>query len=322
MKKIPAALQEHLDTKVTTMCFCWKITRRDGVVQGFTDHDLNLQFVNNIGVSFDGNPLLFNGEQLTFTEDDDETVFLASTGFTATAVQSSLGLNVDNLNVEGALSSDTINEKDLSAGRYDAAEIELWWVNWQDTRQRILLSRGNLGEVERKGVAFNAELRSLTQKAQQKTGRTFQRYCDAKLGDSRCKVNLNSLAVSGAISEVTDNKAFSTSSNIGANDRFTLGLIRFTTGQNAGIDFEIRTHVRFGVNMHSIEFWSSLPYPMEAGDQFTVFPGCKKDRQTCASKFNNLINFQGFEFIPGNDMVSAYPEEGRPGQDGRSLFGN
>ena len=296
MKNIPAPLQDHLDGRVTTMCFCWKITRRDNVVQGFTDHDLDLIF--------------------------DGVTFEASTGFTATAVQSSLGLNVDNLNVDGALSSDTINEMDLSAGRYDAAEIELWWVNWQDVDQRILVSRGNLGEVERKGISFSAELRSLTQKAQQKTGRTFQRYCDAKLGDDRCKVNLSVLGVIGTIDTVTDPKSFNSLDMTGDADRYTLGLIQFTTGLNAGIDFEVKLHTRFGSNGHSVEFWTALPYAMQVGDEFIIYPGCKKDRQTCSVKFNNVINFQGFEFIPGNDMISSYPEEGRPGQDGRSLFGN
>ena len=39
MRIIPAALQEKLDSGVTTLCRCWVLTRRDGVKQGFTDHD-------------------------------------------------------------------------------------------------------------------------------------------------------------------------------------------------------------------------------------------------------------------------------------------
>jgi hypothetical protein len=38
MKTVSAALAQHLAGEVTTLATCWKITRRDGVFQGFTDH--------------------------------------------------------------------------------------------------------------------------------------------------------------------------------------------------------------------------------------------------------------------------------------------
>jgi hypothetical protein len=39
MLTIPSALQARLDSGVTTLARCWLITRNDGVIQGFTDHD-------------------------------------------------------------------------------------------------------------------------------------------------------------------------------------------------------------------------------------------------------------------------------------------
>ncbi len=39
MRTIPAALQAKLESGATTLCRCWLITRRDGMRQGFTDHD-------------------------------------------------------------------------------------------------------------------------------------------------------------------------------------------------------------------------------------------------------------------------------------------
>ena len=44
MKTLPAALQSHLDTGATTLAWCWRVTRRDGVTLGFTDHDRDLTF--------------------------------------------------------------------------------------------------------------------------------------------------------------------------------------------------------------------------------------------------------------------------------------
>jgi hypothetical protein len=38
------ALQAHLDDGTTTLSWCWRITRADGVTFGFTDHDRTLSF--------------------------------------------------------------------------------------------------------------------------------------------------------------------------------------------------------------------------------------------------------------------------------------
>ena len=41
---IPAGLQSHLETRETTLCWCWKITKTDNTVLGFTNHDRDLTF--------------------------------------------------------------------------------------------------------------------------------------------------------------------------------------------------------------------------------------------------------------------------------------
>jgi hypothetical protein len=42
VRSIPPALQAKLDSGVTTLARCWIITRRDGIVMGFTDHDADI----------------------------------------------------------------------------------------------------------------------------------------------------------------------------------------------------------------------------------------------------------------------------------------
>ena len=44
VKTLSSGLQGHLDGRATKMCYCWKVTRNDGLVQGFTDHDNALTF--------------------------------------------------------------------------------------------------------------------------------------------------------------------------------------------------------------------------------------------------------------------------------------
>jgi hypothetical protein len=43
VKTISSALARHLAGKVTTLATSWKVTRRDGIVLGFTDHVRELE---------------------------------------------------------------------------------------------------------------------------------------------------------------------------------------------------------------------------------------------------------------------------------------
>ncbi len=42
---------------------------------------------------------------------------------------------------------------------------------------------------------------------------------------------------------------------------------------------------------------------VQVGDTFTIVAGCDKSRETCASKFNNILNFRGFPDVPGVDKL-------------------
>lgn len=209
MRTIPAALQVHLDGGATTMCYCWRVTRTDGLVQGFTDHDEDLTFLG--------------------------TTFSAGSGFTATQISKTLGLSVDNLEVKGALSSATINEDDLAAGKYDDAYVELYWVNWADPTNadmRILQMNGYTGEAKRTGTAFQAELRGLSSRLGQATNRVFQRTCDATVGDSRCRKDLNNPTFkgTGAITQVVSPRVLK-ASGLGAyaDKWFNQGVLTFSS---------------------------------------------------------------------------------------------
>jgi hypothetical protein len=72
---------------------------------------------------------------------------------------------------------------------------------------------------------------------------------------------------------------------------------------------QISTHYQIGVNGPNqsgqgvISLWQALPYAPAPGDQFTAYPGCDKSVFTCQNKFNNLLNFGGFPFIPNEETA-------------------
>ena len=293
MKSLSPALQSHLSSGATTLCWCWKIVRRDGAAMGFTDHDRAL--------SFDG------------------TAFEPQSGFTASEVQSGLGLAVDNLTVMGALAADTLNEADLAAGRFDDASIEIWRVNWADPDQRVLMRKGSLGEVKRGKTGFSAEVRGLAHVLNQPVGRVFAHGCDADLGDARCGVAVG--CCPGVVAAASDARRFTASGLAAfASGTFAAGRLAFTTGANAGRAMEVKRHA-LASGVASFELWQAMSEPVAPGDGFTVMPGCDKQFATCKAKFANAANFRGFPYMPGNDAVLSYPASSTP-LDGGSRYGN
>ncbi|MDE2182893.1 MAG: DUF2163 domain-containing protein [Alphaproteobacteria bacterium] len=293
MKSLSPALKSHLCSGATTLCWCWKITRRDGAALGFTDHD---------------EPVGFDG-----------LAYAAATGFTASEVQSTLGLAVDNLTVMGALSSQTLNEADLAAGLFDNAEVEIWRVNWAAPDQRVLMRKGSLGEVRRGKAGFTAEVRGLAHRLNQPVGRVFAHGCDADLGDGRCKAAV--APVAGTIVAASDARRFTAAGlESFAGGWFSAGKLTFTSGSNAGRAMEVKRH-GIAAGVVSLELWQAMSEPIVAGDAFSVTPGCDKQFATCKSKFANAVNFRGFPYMPGNDVVLSYPASSTP-LDGGSRYGN
>lgn len=287
-------LYAHLATRATTVCRAWSLVRRDGVTLGFTDHDRDLTF--------------------------DGIRFAASSGVTARALAQSTGLSVDNSEAAGALSAAALTEGDILAGLYDGAEVSVWLVNWADTTARLRQFRGSIGEIERGGGAFRAELRGLSEVLNQPQGLVYQKPCSAILGDQRCTF---SLAAPGFFDErpvevVIDRIRFGYAGFNSFADRwFEAGRLVVLTGVAAGLVGVVKND-RLTGSGRVIELWQSIGAEVGAGDLVRLEAGCDKRAETCKFKFSNFLNFRGFPDIPGEDWLMAYPTRATI-NDGRSL---
>jgi hypothetical protein len=161
MRTLDLGFKNHIESGATTLATCWKITRADEVVLGFTDHDQSLSFEGT-----DYLPMLDGGE-----------------------MPARLGPQVDTGEVIGVLRSDAIGGDDIAAGLFDGAAVETWRVNWRDVGQRALIRRATIGEIVREDGQFRAELRSGQQVLNRVRGRIYSPLCDAVLGDVRCAVS-------------------------------------------------------------------------------------------------------------------------------------
>lgn len=295
MRIIPSALQAKLNSGATTLCRCWILTRRDGVIQGFTDHDRDVTL--------------------------DDVVCRAGTGFAGSEAVTRLGLSVDGSEISGALSDDSLNEDALAAGRYDAAQVDMHIVDWSEPALHVLMSRGHIGEVRREGKSFAAELRGLADALNAETGRLYAPTCSADLGDARCGVDLDDPLYrgEGIVVALSGSSALAAGGLGGfADGWFTGGRLAFTSGANDGEAIEVKRHRIEGDDV-IIELWQQMAQPIAENDGFVVTAGCDKRFATCRDRFDNAVNFRGFPHIPGNDFIMRIALDGEPGHDGKSL---
>ncbi|MGR7993753.1 DUF2163 domain-containing protein [Xanthobacter sp. ZOL 2024] len=295
MRTVPTALASHLAGGATTLCSAWRLTRRDGLVLGFTDHDHDLDL-----------------EGLTLK---------AASGIAASEHASAEGLAVTGAELSGALSAEALSADDLAAGLYDGAAIELLRVNWADPAQHLLLTRGTIGEVRCEDGSFTAEIRSQTDALNQTRGRLYGVRCDADLGDARCGVDLAAAAYAASGVVVAIDSALRLRleglSDYAA-ETFARGTARFTSGANAGFSTEVKSHT-LEDGVAAIRLWQRPPFSVAVGDEVALTAGCDKHFSTCRDRFSNHLNFQGFPHMPGNDFVLTVAVPGEGGYDGSLL---
>ena len=164
MRNLSAAQIEAFAGTCTSLCWAWRVSRKDGVVMGFTDHDRNLE-INNV-------------------------IYEARTGFDAGSLEQDIGFSVNSAQANSVFSSDAITEADLQAGLYDGADVDQFRVNWRDPSVFLHAAHWMFGDVQLSPSGFEVELIGRTAKLDRATGRVFSRHCDADLGDARCGLNL------------------------------------------------------------------------------------------------------------------------------------
>lgn len=281
MREVPPSLAASLAGPATTLAYCWRLTRTDGAVLGFTDHDETLQF--------------------------DGTAFEAATGLTAGEAEAELGLAAGTQEVEGALSSLAIDEADIRAGRYDGAKVEIFLVDWQQPGEPMLLEIAELGEVRRGGQAFTAELRGIESRLDQQKGRIYRRRCDAVLGDARCGVDVAAEGRTVEMVLLRETAGALTVSGLDDPGRFAGGRLTWLSGDAAGLSGEIAGIGEGAAPGETrITLVEACAAALAPGDRMRLVIGCDKSFETCRGKFANGLNFRGFPHIPGTDAALGF----------------
>lgn len=131
--------------------------------------------------------------------------------------------------------------------------------------------------------------------------------------------NVNAVTVirnpSGNTFEIVDTSGFpayvsgGTVTPLGADSGwFDYGLLTILDGPNANRDMEIKSYTPGQFVLQQPFF-----YALTGTESYRAIAGCNKLALTCKTKFDNLLNFGGFPFVPGQDKIIqvAQPQSGQ-----------
>lgn len=262
------------DGELTSMALCWRLERTDGAGIALTSHD---EPIVSGATAFDPNP-----------------------GMIPAAVTRSLGLDPDAGELGGALSSDALEESDLSLGRWDGSTMELSAVDWNNPdAEPIVLLAGELGSVSIDGESFSADLRGAAARLEDPVCPATSAECRARFGDKSCRVDLAGRTV---VATIVASSGTSLTLDQDVDDRFLLGRLRYMSGANCGL-----ASLVFAVEGAVVHLRDLPRAAVEPGCRIELREGCDKRFATCVSRFGNAANFRGEPHLPGNDLLTRYP---------------
>lgn len=273
---------------LTEYAQCWKLTRQDGEIFAFTSLDTSLDF-----------------KGVTYQPCDS----LSASAIELGAEMGSVG----NGEIDGIISDDSITDADLAAGLFDNATVEVWMVPWgSGDEEPWRMLKGVTGKTSQGEKGYTMEILTAAARLQQKSlVEIVTAGCRYELGDSRCTVDIDALAVSGAVTAIATINAstastrrfFSDSGRSEADGYFAYGILTWLTGANAGAQGEIKDFVS-----GQFTLWQPMNHAIQIGDTYSAVPGCDKAAATCKATFSNYVNFGGFPDVPGQDAIVQTPD--------------
>jgi uncharacterized phage protein (TIGR02218 family) len=252
--------------------------------------------------------ILSTGTVLTYTNVDQPVVYNGST-FSASGplvqglkYKASVGLEVDKQQITiAARPTDLINGNPalnaIREGAFDGATVQRDRVFMTALGGTVVggvtLFHGRVSTVDLVGrtTATLTIASDLIVLDYDMPRNLYSPTCLHTLYDSGCGVIRGTYAASGTCGSGSTGTLINFTGALASQAQ---GKIVFTSGDNANVAATIKSVV-VGTSL-------TLMYPMPdipaTGDGFIAYAGCDHTRATCQSRFNNLINFRGFPFVP------------------------
>ena len=268
---------------VTTLCRCWILTRRDGVVHGL--HRPRPRSSSSTG-----------------------TPATPAPGSPHRKRPRGSVLQVDGSEIAGALADDSL-DRSRSRGRPLRCRDDRDAISSTGASRRciVLLAQGRARRGAARGQGLLGGIaRSLAHRLNEESGRLYTATCAADLGDARCSDRSRPIRRFAAAARSRRSPAprrftprASAHSPTGGSPA---GKLAFTGGANAGFAVEVKTPSRRARRRAARAVAGDAGEPLAPGDAFIVTAGCDKRFATCRDRFANARQLPRLPAHPGQRL--------------------
>lgn len=325
-KTIPIALAAHQALPATTLCFLQKVgPLPDSSYICLTSLDRDVEYDDGTGSGV--------------------LTYYASSGMEPSQLAASADLGVDNgetKTLAPVYPAQGITVAAVDNGDLDGAQFVTYKVNYLDpTMGHEIMASGTIGEVRiTPGGLVTFENRSWSQHLKQNSVVELDSFsCRARFGSMPigtgggafeqrfpCNYDLTAEWVSGTVSAVGAEtvREFSSIELIEADDYFAPGLVKWLTGDNAGLENEVSGYVGpTSENDGAVTLQFTTRNPIAVGDTFEIRRDCTKawEGHNSCETYANRPNFRGEPFIPAADAIALSVPGAAYGRGGGSSGG-
>lgn len=139
----------------------------------------------------------------------------------------------------------------------------------------------------------------------------WQKTCRHNLYQRGCSLDRNDFEAAGAVSALSTEIVLVPEANTHSDGFFTLGILQVVGGEQSLIVSHIGSelilqHPSAGLSKDFTTSGYGNSYGAGYGGvAVRLYPGCDKLTGTCHSKFNNLVNYGGFPYIPSRNPMDG-----------------
>jgi len=180
--------------------------------------------------------------------------------------------------------------------------LDLYWIEVlklfrdQVPLEASVIFLGQIRAVRFQGVAAEVECAGF----EVYLNRAIPRYryspsCNHVLYDSKCGLDKNLYKTVATLTDVSSDKLELTSANFATqtDDYFTYGYVEFGNAKRMVV-YHISNVVKLNYYIPNLV----------AGNTINIYAGCDLSIEMCRNKFNNVVNFLGFPWIPVNNPAA------------------
>lgn len=282
MKQIPIQLLSALQKTGRSTCFCCKLVSLDGtVVVGFTNLDDVVRF----------------DDGFHFVEYDPTQAMVPQN------IQSTSDLDPDNTELHGWFNDEV--KAALMSGVLQSGELTVYRVSYLKLDAGVeVVAYGKIGKVDYMASSSGSrkvEFIGLDALIANASCDLTSVTCRNDFGDDICRKPL--VWETGTVVEVEDPLfRFQISGVTRPDDWFNLGVVLFTTGENATVELEVETWTADG--------WVTLsfapPNNILTGIGVKIRQDCDKTFTSCKN-YNNVRNMNAEHLMPVSDTSLMVP---------------